>query len=625
MNGGRANGGRARAAGGVAAALLAALGCATQGQRGAGDAAEVGAALARLRPSGEVPVNASGHPMAYLVYRGPAGPTIGAFDLTRAALAWQQPGEATGRIEVGRTVVVHEASGTGGGAILVGRAGDSGAVLWRQEIPGDQRLIGYCVDGDSAYFVVRAFSDTGSHGIGALAALDARTGAARWRHQLPPGEVGGPAARGGVVAVPVATQYVILHDADSGAELARILSTEEAAGFVRAAPEGIFFGSKGVFRASVETAKASRRSAGYAAAALPRFARGIYGRDLYRPEQEDYSAIDRNRVQWRAATDARRMAFRDGLVFVHDFRFLFAIDAASGALRWAHAEKTADAVVAHHAGPTLLLATADGEIVALDAPSGQPRYRARVPGASLVHGATFDADGFAGAARALVDAAAPAPLATTLAGIVWDSDRRFSDELSAYVVEELGKLPGRAVTADLLKAVQAPVLPALARRRAEQALATRRDEESNDLLIEALRQRADFADDTRPTSVSAIARATVGTRSRPVAAALAEHLRRPETAPETILEISQAVTAAGAVEALPMLRDFLCMYRGEPFYDADPTALNAIASTLLALGGAADRQLLLFIAEEPRTVEPLQRHLRRALAAAPARAAMAAP
>jgi hypothetical protein len=140
------NGRRATAA----AALLAALGCATPGQRGAGDAAEVGAALARLRSAGEGPLNASGHAMAYLVYRGPAGPTIGAFDLARSALAWQQPGEATGRIEIGRTAVLHAAKGSGGGVTLVGRAGDSGAVLWRQEIPGDQRLIGYCMDGETA-------------------------------------------------------------------------------------------------------------------------------------------------------------------------------------------------------------------------------------------------------------------------------------------------------------------------------------------------------------------------------------------------------------------------------------------------------------------------------------------
>src|SRR5206468_7387202 len=134
----------------------------------------------------------------------------------------------------------------------------TGDVLWRQELPGDERLIGYAADGDGAYYVVCAFSANGTHGLGTLVALDARTGAARWRRVLPPGDVGAPAARGGLVAVLSGTQYVLLHDAATGAEQARILSIELAASFVRALPEGIFFGSKGVFRASADTATASR-------------------------------------------------------------------------------------------------------------------------------------------------------------------------------------------------------------------------------------------------------------------------------------------------------------------------------------------------------------------------------
>ena len=123
---------------------------------------------------------------------------------------------------------------------------------------------------------------------------------------------------------------------------------------------------------------------------------------MYRPEQGDYSAIDRNRVLWRAAADpgGTRMAFRDGLVFVHDFRFFFAIDAGSGALRWAHAEKAADAVVSEHTGRALIFATADGEIGALDPSTGGELYRARIPGATMVRGATFDAEGFRGAGDA---------------------------------------------------------------------------------------------------------------------------------------------------------------------------------------------------------------------------------
>ena len=612
-------------AGVVLASLGVAAGCATEIARGAGDAGEVGAALARLHAGAGAPVNAAGAPMVYLAYRGSSGPAIGAFDMARGSLLWHQPAEPTGRIEVGRSAIVHSMRTPAGGTVLEGRNAATGDVIWRQELPGDQRLHGYALDGETCFYVARAFSDTGTHGAGRLVALDARTGTTRWTHTLPPGDVAAPAARGGIVAVPVATQYVILHDADSGAELARILSTEQAATFVRALPEGIFFGSKGVFRASADTAKASHKSDGYAQATLPAFARPLYAPDMYRPEQSDYSALDRKHVVWRPAADpaGRRMAFRDGLVFVHDFRFFFAIDAANGTLRWAHAEKEADAVAAAHTGAALVFVTADGDVGGLEPATGRVVYRAQIPDATMVRGATFDADGFAGSPG---EGAAP-ELAATLSSILWDTDRRFSDELAAYTVAELGKLPGRSVTADLLKAVQAPaaLLPVAARRNADDALATRRDDASAELFVEALKVHSDYADDTRPTSVAAIARATLATKSKPVALALAEHLRRPETDVDTLSLISQSIAAAGAVSALPLLRDFVCMYRGEPAYEGSPNALTAAATALLELGGPAERELLLFIAEEPRTVEPLRRHLKRALANAPGATALEAP
>ena len=120
---------------------------------------------------------------------------------------------------------------------------------------------------------------------------------------------------------------------------------------------------------------------------------------MYRAEQGDYSALDRKHLVWRPIADpaGRRMAFRDGLVFVHDFRFFFAIDASSGALRWAHAEKEADAVAAAHTGGALVFVTADGDVGALDPATGRAVYRAQIPDATMVRGATFDADGFAGA------------------------------------------------------------------------------------------------------------------------------------------------------------------------------------------------------------------------------------
>jgi len=55
------------------------------------------------------------------------------------------------------------------------------------------------------------------------------------------------------------------------------------------------------------------------------------------------------------------------------------------------------------------------------------------------------------------------------------------------------------------------------------------------------------------------------------------------------------------------------MYRADPVSERDPAALVAAAEALLKLGGTADRQLLLFLAEEPHTAAGLRAHLSRAL------------
>ena len=193
----------------------------------------------------------------------------------------------------------------------------------------------------------------GKHGSnGSVVALDPRTQAVRWRHELPTGRVAGPAVRGGLLAVPVDSQYVILLDAATGGELAQVLSTAEAATFVRALPEGMFYGSRGVFLLSPATARGSRQSSGYLLAQLPAFVRPFYWYDLYRPEQAQYSAIDRNHILWRVAVEGDRARFRDDTVVVHDYRFLFGFDATSGALRWAYSHPE-DAVASTDTGSVI--------------------------------------------------------------------------------------------------------------------------------------------------------------------------------------------------------------------------------------------------------------------------------
>ena len=288
----------------VAAAALSA--CATSPYKRAGNAGEVATALARSQP--RAPAARS---LAFLVLEGAAGPRVAAYDLAASRLVWTQPGAVTTRIAVGGDIIIHgsnaPAAATPGGpasAVIVARDIGNGAVLWQHALASGERLAGYDIDANAVYLVVQKVGATQRGTTGSVVALDPRTKAVRWQHELPTGRVAGPAVRGGLVAVPVDSQYVILLDGASGSELAQVLSTAEAATFVRGLPEGMFYGSRGVFLLAPSTARGSRQAPGYLLAKLPAFVRPFYWYDLYRPEQAQYSAIDRNHILWRVAVEA---------------------------------------------------------------------------------------------------------------------------------------------------------------------------------------------------------------------------------------------------------------------------------------------------------------------------------
>ncbi len=146
-------------------------------------------------------------------------------------------------------------------------------------------------------------------------------------------------------------------------------------------------------------------------------------------------------------------------------------------------------------------------------------------------------------------------------------------------------------------------------------LVERRDAGAIDLLTAALRAHADYCDKQPAPPVEVLARAVgaLGPLARSVAPDLVVHLRLPETSPAAATQIARALVAIGASDSRPALRDFVTMYRADPVYERDPTALVAAAEALLKLGGSSDRELLLFVAEEPHTAAGLRAHLARAL------------
>lgn len=568
------------------------------------DLGDVRGALEKSRAPAARPQNASGHALAVVVTAAGGGSELWAYDLDRQQVLWRKAADVTGRAAIGREVVVY---GQRDGA-LVARDLKTGDVRWRKALGDESARIGYTVDGDSVFETQAPAGARGKAREGTLFAYDAGSGSKRWALELG-GPLGAPAARGGVVAVPRQSQYVTLIDAAGGDLLADILSREQEASFVRGLPEGIVFGSRGVFLASARTALGQKDGGGYVEAKTPSFVRPLYYYDMYRPEQGDYSALDRNRLLWRVSSTNDRAAFANGQVVVHSFRFFFGLDAETGALRWAYNHPRTDAMASDLTGPSVLFVTADGAFGALDARTGRRTFEASLPGKPSVIGATFDADGFEGSGAF----GGGESLVSVLSSILWDPDRRFSD-VRLYAVDELTRKPGREATEELLKALDmGDQIPEAALKKAVEALIARQDRSMLDLYVRALQVHPDYVEDRRPKRLDFFARAVASLKAKEAVPALVDHLRLPDTDPDVVKDIGAAVLGLRATEAVPPFFDFLMQYRADVGFARMTTALTTACDVLLALGGPTERAALLFVAEDPLTLEVVSAHIKRAL------------
>jgi outer membrane protein assembly factor BamB len=547
---------------------------------------------------------------AYLVT---ADKKLVAFDLGAGKIAWETSADVRSRIVVGRGTIAHKE----GERDVVTRDAATGNVRATYTMPIGELFVGAALDccGDgNTLLVVTQLGD----GKGVVSAADARTGKLRWRHPAPD-SLGAPALRGDLVALPFAHQDVVLLDAKSGRELARVRASDEEVSFVRALPEGIFYGdSHGVYRLDDKSAGGSRARSSYASARLgSEQVRTAYNWDAYQPQQADYSAFDRNRILWRGVAAPSASGFRDDLAVVHSYRYFFAFDAAKGKLRWAWAHPRTDVVGSEDAGSAILFASSDGDLGALDPRTGAARTIAKT--SLRVSGATFDADGLDVAGAQPPSAA---EIAATLEQIIWDHDARFS-AVKLFATAALGDVPGLPATLALLKIVRAPAKatapgapPPAARKKAGDLIVARKDREAVPAMLEALAEHYDFLEDKAPLGVDVLARALAALDVREAAPLLAAHLVDHETPQSALRDIATALAQLGGKEAEHALGELLLEYRSDPLFMSDPQPLTIAGEALLKMGPDA-RKVATYAAEDHRTMAPVARALRAIVASEP--------
>ncbi|HTR49843.1 MAG TPA: PQQ-binding-like beta-propeller repeat protein, partial [Kofleriaceae bacterium] len=453
------------------------------------DRSQVAAALAaRQLPEQPTPENAARRPRVFVVIGGPTK-QLAAYDLAGGNVLWKVPADVTSRVWVGGDFVVDIEQGQ-----LVARSQQNGATRWRVAMSGE--FVGAAADRERAYATWRV---AGTASSWRLAAFDGASGDELW-HADADGQLGAPAAQGGLVYSPYLSQWLSLVDGKTGKQLARLRGLDEQISIVRATSTTAYYGSKrGMFVLDARSAAGSREGATYGRVQIPaQLDRASYGRDLYDPIQIGYTAADRARVLWTGeATDAGAMKLEGDRYAVHYFRYVFGFSAA-GDLVWAYQHPRVELVASDSTGAAIVGLGVDGELVALDPKTGAVRATTQLGVGSPVLGATFDADGWTPGAGA-----EPADQVGALVSIALDHDARF-DRVKELAVTTLAKLPGGNVTNALLSVLADARAPQKLKDTVSDLLARRRDPSSIPALVQQLAVHADYITGTQPDALGAV-------------------------------------------------------------------------------------------------------------------------
>jgi hypothetical protein len=298
---------------------------------------------------------------------------------------------------------------------------------------------------------------------------------------------------------------------------------------------------------------------------------------------------------------------------IHYFRYVLGYD-RSGELRWAYNHPRVELVASEHTGGAIAAISASGDIVAIDPQTGAVRARKRLGVPAQVLGATFDADGWAPA-----EASEPVATAAALAAIARDPDARF-DRVKELAAIALAKQPGGDVTRELLGVLADGRASQRLKDVVVELLVERRDPASLPALTERLAVRTDFLAGTQPESLGAVAKAIAGLGGKPLdaghasaaLAALQAHLDAPATPAADLAQVIAAMAAVGGGAERLALGSHLLLYHADEL-GGDPAWQRAIVTALARKGGPGERELLRWVAADPRTPPALATAIRDTL------------
>jgi hypothetical protein len=332
-------------------------------------------------------------------------------------------------------------------------------------------------------------------------------------------------------------------------------------------------------------------------------------RDGYQAVAAPGHATHKIKLEWLPGAGDKPAVEGDSLV-LRFYRMAFGLAAESDAVTWARVFEHDLVGSSAQVGGTFLIDD-HGSLRFLDT---EGALGMRVELGKALQVATIRAGSFTPKAQAAERASEPLTGSLhdqLLAAAQLEDDRLFPAR--AFAIQHLARTTEPSVTRELI---------ALCSRRGANGQAAqlsacqelgKREGNAADIL-QGLRQKASFLEDTAAPPVGALAQAAARMQLKEAAPRILSHAEDPNTASLELVALFQALGTLEYQAAIPQLERFVRLHHAEPLGSDLSPALSTALSVLGSLRAKSARATLEQVSEDPLTLAPLAQKAKEALA-----------
>jgi len=526
--------------------------------------------------------------------------SIAAVNLKTGEKMWRSNMVPRSRISTGKDVAVFL---SGNNVTAIGLA--DGKMLWDWEVEEGWDYYGATVEDGVVYAVigVGTLEEAEGYRNGRIVAIEALTGSEIWEHQTNGGLLGRPDAAYGMIFVPWDRQSLAVLDHVDGAEICRLRLGDDMINFVDVRDTGVYYGGSSLYRFTPRSVSGTRGESTVFAPDLEEApGEPLFSTSAFSQAVGGRSALEKIRYLWSPGRDTSDATVNTsgGLFYFLYWRFVIAFNASDSTVRWTYKHvEDVEGAVALDSG--VLLLGEKGGLVYVDAASGTQTWN--MDTGLNVAAAAFDAAGFQPAAPA-------APVQHNarlgLKKLVLDSDNRMLP-IRQFAALLLGKSPDPEATRDLLDVYSTRNIPKPLRQSVVRALKGRRT--GSEYLVNALKMRYDFLEQTQGPPMTVVAPALVQQNDRSAIPDLLSHVVNHETEPDDLMATVVALVKLGDASIIGTFRHMIVRYHADSAFFQHPEILRVMASGLLIHGDIAEREMLASIREDAQTNLKLKEHI----------------